>query len=53
MRAEFLARFAAARARAARAAGRGGIRHADYVLDQPLDLPLRRLFGARDAAEYA
>ena len=30
-----------------------GIRHADYVLDQPLDLPLRRLFGARDAAEYA
>ena len=30
-----------------------GIRHAEYVLDQPLDLPLRRLFGARDAAEYA
>ena len=30
-----------------------GIRHADYVLDQALDLPLRRLFGARDAAEYA
>ena len=24
-----------------------------YVLDQALDLPLRRLFGARDAAEYA
>ena len=30
-----------------------GIRHAQYVLDQALDLPLRRLFGARDAAEYA
>jgi hypothetical protein len=30
-----------------------GIRHAGYVLDEALDLPLRRLFGARDAAEYA
>ena len=30
-----------------------GIRHARHYTDQPLDLPLRRLFGARDAAEYA
>ena len=38
---------------ATRASTASGIRHAEYVLDQALDLPLRRLFGARDAAEYA
>jgi uncharacterized protein (DUF58 family) len=52
MQAEFLARFAAARRALQARLDTAGIRHADYVLDQPLDLPLRRLFGARDAAEY-
>ena len=54
MRADFLAPLRARRARALDARlDASGIRHAEYVLDQPLDLPLRRLFGARDAAEYA
>ncbi|MBA8883584.1 DUF58 domain-containing protein [Dokdonella fugitiva] len=46
-RADFLARFAAARAELARRLTARGIRHAEYVLDEPADLPLRRLFGAR------
>jgi len=53
MRADFMARFAEARRAVDARLDAAGIRHADYVLDQPLDLPLRRLFGARDAAEYA
>jgi len=53
MRAEYLARFAEARRELKARLDASGIRHADYFLDQPLDLPLRRLFGARDAAEYA
>jgi uncharacterized protein (DUF58 family) len=53
MRAEFLARFAQARRDLNARLDASGIRHAEFVLDQPLDLPLRRLFGARDAAEYA
>lgn len=53
MRAEFLARFAQARRALHARLDAAGIRHTDYVLDQALDLPLRRLFGARDAAEYA
>ncbi|RDZ28431.1 DUF58 domain-containing protein [Lysobacter silvisoli] len=53
LRAEFLQRFGAARAAADARLDACGIRHAEYVLDQELDLPLRRLFGARDAAEYA
>ncbi|NUO74515.1 MAG: DUF58 domain-containing protein [Lysobacter sp.] len=53
LRAEFLARFAAARAQIDTRLDACGIRHAEYVLDEELDLPLRRLFGARDAAEYA
>ena len=48
MREGFLARFGAAqRALQARFDG-AGIRHAGHVLDQPLDLPLRRLFGAAE-----
>ena len=43
----------AARARWHARLDASGIRHADYVLDEALDLPLRRLFGSRDAAEYA
>jgi uncharacterized protein (DUF58 family) len=53
MRADFLARFTDARRALDARLDAAGIRHADYVLDQALDLPLRKLFGARDAAEYA
>lgn len=53
MRADFLARFGQARRALDARLDASGIRHTEYVLDQPLDLPLRRLFGARDAAEYA
>jgi uncharacterized protein (DUF58 family) len=42
---DFLERFTAARRTlAARLAGQG-IRHVEYMLDQPPDAPLRRLFG--------
>lgn len=51
MRAGFLERFGAARrAQAARLAAEG-IRQVEYVLDEPLDLPLRRLFAAAPRAE--
>jgi len=53
MRADYLARFADARHALKARLDASGIRHAEHFLDQPLDLPLRRLFGARDAAEYA
>ena len=52
MRREFLARFDDAQRALHARFDAAGIRHAEHVLDQPLDLPLRRLFGARDAAEY-
>ena len=44
-RENFLARFAAARRALASRLAASGIRHVDYHLDQPIDLPLRRLFG--------
>lgn len=53
LRAEFLRRFGEARAELHARLDRAGVRRADHVLDQPLDQPLRRLFGAHDAAEYA
>lgn len=40
----FIARFAAARAALASRLAANGIRHVEYMLDEPLDLPLRRLF---------
>ena len=46
VRAEYLARFAAARAKLAKDCTALGIRHAQYVLDEPLDVPLRALFGS-------
>lgn len=52
LRTEFLGRFGAARQALHAQLDASGIRHAQYVLDEPLDLPLRKLFGARDAAEY-
>lgn len=52
LRAEFLTRFNAARAERHARLDHLGIRHAALVLDQPLDTPLRRLFGSHSAAEY-
>lgn len=53
LRADFLRRFGQARDALHAQLDSSGIRHAGYVLDQELDVPLRRLFGSRDAAEYA
>lgn len=52
LRDEFLARFKAARAERHARLDHLGIRHAALFLDQPLDTPLRKLFGARAAGEY-
>ena len=46
-RAGFLQRFGAARAARATRLASAGVRHAEYVLDQPLDAPLRRFFALR------
>ncbi len=53
LRADYLQRFADAQRLLDARLDASGIRHARYYTDLPLDLPLRRLFGARDAAEYA
>lgn len=53
LRNDYLRRFAEAQRALDARLDACGIRHARHYLDQPLDLPLRRLFGARDAAEYA
>lgn len=53
LRAEFLRRFGEARAALHARLSAAGIRRAEHVLGQPLDLPLHALFGAHDAAEYA
>jgi uncharacterized protein (DUF58 family) len=45
LRTDYLQRFAEARARLAAEFQASGIRHAAHVLDEPLDTPLRRLFG--------
>ena len=50
VRAEFIARFAAARAALASRLAASGIRHVEYVLDEALDLPLRRLFSDKAGA---
>ncbi|HSR65934.1 MAG TPA: DUF58 domain-containing protein [Xanthomonadaceae bacterium] len=47
LRAGFLVRFGAARAALARRFAAAGIRHAPFVLDEPLDAPLRALFDPR------
>lgn len=49
VRADFLARFAAARAALANDCAALGIQHAQYMLDEALDAPLRRLFSASGA----
>jgi uncharacterized protein (DUF58 family) len=52
LRTQFLVRFAEARAALHGRLEAIGIRHAAHMLDEPVDLPLRRLFAAHDAAEY-
>jgi uncharacterized protein (DUF58 family) len=47
LRADFLRRFGEARARIGAELDMRGVRHVEYVLDEPLDLPLRRLFGGK------
>lgn len=53
MRADFLERFGAARRALDGRLDAAGIRHSEYVLDQPLDEPLQRLFGAAGTARRA
>lgn len=53
LRTEFLRRFGEARATLHARLDAVGIRRAEHVLGQPVDLPLRRLFSAHDAAEYS
>ena len=48
VRDEFLVRFGAARETLAARFAASGIRHVGYVLDEPLDAPLRRLFATQD-----
>lgn len=50
VRAAFVARFAAAREALAARLASSGIRHVEYFLDEPLDLPLRRLFAGKAGA---
>lgn len=51
MREGFLARFGQARRELQARFDSAGIRHAEYVLDEPLDLPLQRLFGGAGGSE--
>ena len=44
-RADYIARFAAARAALASRLAAAGVVHVEHVLDRPLDEPLQRLFG--------
>jgi uncharacterized protein (DUF58 family) len=46
-RADFLARFANARRALAERLARSGVRHVEHFLDEPADLPLRRLLAAQ------
>ena len=46
VRADYLARFIAARAALAQRFAAAGVRHVEHVLDEPVDSPLRRLFGS-------
>jgi uncharacterized protein (DUF58 family) len=47
LRADFLRRFGEARTRIGAELDARGVRHVEYVLDEPLDAPLRRLFGGK------
>jgi uncharacterized protein (DUF58 family) len=47
LRADYLRRFGEARAELGAALDAAGVRHVEYVLEEPLEAPLQRLFGAR------
>ena len=49
----FLERFTAARRSLATSLAALGIRHVEFVLDQPPDAPLRQLFGPASSAGTA
>jgi uncharacterized protein (DUF58 family) len=53
IRTGFLERFGAARRALTARLAASGIRQVDYVLDEALDLPLRRLFAARNIGAHA
>jgi uncharacterized protein (DUF58 family) len=53
VRADFLARFGAARTALAQRLAAAGVRHVEHVLDEPVDAPLRRLFGNTVAQRVA
>jgi uncharacterized protein (DUF58 family) len=53
IRAGFLERFGAARRALTARLAASGIRQVEYVLDEALDLPLRRLFAARSIGAHA
>jgi uncharacterized protein (DUF58 family) len=53
LRAEFIERFAAARAALDARLDAVGIRHAVHVLDEEVDAPLRRLFDTRGGGDEA
>lgn len=53
LRADFLERFGAARAALAARFAAAGMRHTAFMLDESVDLPLRRLFSTRAATEPA
>jgi uncharacterized protein (DUF58 family) len=52
-RPEFIARFAAARRQLSSRLAASGIRYVSYVLDEPLDAPLRKLFAVRGAEAHS
>ncbi len=47
LRADFLRRFGEAQAQIGAELDTRGVRHVEYVLDEPLDQPLRQLFGGK------
>ena len=53
LRADFIRRFADARAALDAELDAAGVRHTAFVLDEDLDAPLRRLFGGSGAAAAA
>lgn len=52
-RADFLARFGKARRELMLRLAASGVRQAEFVLDEPLDLPFRRLFATHGSTESA
>jgi uncharacterized protein (DUF58 family) len=53
VRADFLARFTAARKALSMQLAANGVRQVEYMLDEALDMPLRRLFARHGDTELA